>query len=160
MLFSTYPALQELNSEVGVQYNLTLYVVKYVLLTSTRSDYTITGFCTAHLWKGNTLYYLPQDCPLVGNPEVGISEFINHQDCLPWLRQLILICFEPFMANTTYSSALLWSALNFSWFGTSSTCFKIISYHKFSSEAKSKWYIHVFHLMYIHVSLLNHIACN
>ena len=32
---------------------------------------------------GNTLYCLPQDCLLVGNPEVGISEFINNQGCLP-----------------------------------------------------------------------------
>ena len=30
--------------------------------------------------SGNTLYCLPQDCLLVGNPEVGISEFINHQE--------------------------------------------------------------------------------
>ena len=26
---------------------------------------------------------LPQDCLLVGNPEVGNSEYIIHQDCLP-----------------------------------------------------------------------------
>ena len=32
---------------------------------------------------GDPLYCLPQDCLLVGNPEVGNSECINHQDCLP-----------------------------------------------------------------------------
>ena len=32
---------------------------------------------------GNPLYCLPQDCLLVGNPEVGNSECINHQGCLP-----------------------------------------------------------------------------
>ena len=36
-----------------------------------------------HKKLGNPLYCLPQDCLLVGNPEVGNSECINHQDCLP-----------------------------------------------------------------------------
>ena len=29
------------------------------------------------------IYCLPQNCLLVGNPEVGNSDTINHQDCLP-----------------------------------------------------------------------------
>ena len=32
---------------------------------------------------GNPLYCLPQNCLLVGIPEVGNSECINHQNCLP-----------------------------------------------------------------------------
>ena len=29
------------------------------------------------------IHCLPQNCLLVGNPEVGNSDTINHQDCLP-----------------------------------------------------------------------------
>ena len=45
------------------------------------------GFLPIPMEKCNTLHCLPQpeahDCLLVGNPEVGNSECINHQDCLP-----------------------------------------------------------------------------
>ena len=45
------------------------------ILSKDGAWYTVAG--------GDPLYCLPQDCLLVGNPEVGNSECINHQDCLP-----------------------------------------------------------------------------
>ena len=35
------------------------------------------------IFRDYPIYCLPQNCLLVGNPEVGNSDTINHQDCLP-----------------------------------------------------------------------------
>ena len=45
--------------------------------------------------QGNTSYCLPQDCqlvgnPEVGNPEVGNSDNMDHQDCQPQVLRIYL----------------------------------------------------------------------